>query len=151
MIVPLNLPKANLKLTRKDEKVFVWSVVRKKDLLLTPEEWVRQHIIHFVIDACNFPLGRIAVEHRVEYNGRSKRADIVLFSREGLPRMIVECKAPEINIDDSTVFQIAQYNRILNVEFLLLSNGLKHQLLRISDDGIVECSSEIESIVSQLN
>ena len=126
MIVPLNLPKADLKLRKKDEVVHVWCIVRKKDLVLTPEEWVRQHVIHFLISDKNIPLGLIASEYSLEYNGLSKRADIVVFNREQRPILIVECKASEVEITETTFRQIAQYNAKLGVDYLMMTNGLTH-------------------------
>ena len=126
MIIPLNLPKAKLKLTRKNGEVYVRCLIRQKDLVCTPEEWVRQHVIHFLISEKGVSIGRIASEFSLEYNSRSKRADLVLFDEFGKPNMIVECKAPEIPITEKVVHQIAQYNSQLNVDRLFLTNGLDH-------------------------
>ncbi|MFK7786598.1 MAG: type I restriction enzyme HsdR N-terminal domain-containing protein [Crocinitomicaceae bacterium] len=126
MITPLNLPKAQLKLTKRDRQVYVRCLIRQKDLVCTPEEWVRQHVINYLIVNKGVSKGRIASEFPLEYNGRSKRADIVLFDEFGRPTMIVECKAPEVSITEKVVYQIAQYNSQLNVDRLLLTNGLVH-------------------------
>lgn len=126
MLTPLNLPKANLQLKRKGEQVYVRCLSRKKDLLLTPEEWVRQHLINELVKTYNVPIGLIASEYLLDYNGRSKRADLVVFGRDQKPRMIIECKAPEVNLSEETLFQIAQYNYVLGVEYLVMSNGLHH-------------------------
>lgn len=134
MIVPLNLPQAPLKLIRKDEVVFVRCLIRKKDLVCTPEEWVRQHVIHLLISEKKVPKGRIASEYPLVYNGRSKRADLVVFNEFGEPEMIVECKAPEIPITEKVVHQIAQYNSQLNVNRLFLTNGLQHVFCEIDRD-----------------
>ena len=88
MIVALDLPKANLRLKRKKDEVFVWCIIRKKELLCTPEEWVRQHIIHDLIDNKKIPIGLIASEFALNYNGRSKRADIVIFNRNNEPLVL---------------------------------------------------------------
>lgn len=126
MIVPLNLPKANLKLTRRDNQIFVWCILRKKDLVLTPEEWVRQHVVHFLINFHHVPVGLIAAEFQLYYNGRSKRADIVVFSRNSEPIMIIECKAPDVVLTHKVLFQIAQYNHQLQVDLLMVTNGINH-------------------------
>lgn len=126
MITPLNLPKAQLKLTKRDGQVYVRCLIRQKDLVCTPEEWVRQHIINYLISEKGVSKGRIASEFPLEYNGRSKRADLVLFDEFGRPTMIVECKAPEISITEKVVHQIAQYNSQLSVDRLFLTNGLTH-------------------------
>lgn len=132
MFTPINLPPAKLKLTRKDEAVYVWCVIRNKNLVLTPEEWVRQHIIHFLISEKQFPKGLIASEFALTYNGRSKRADVVVFNRTSKPIFIVECKAPEVELTEATLHQIAQYNFELKVDFLLLTNGINHVMCMIN-------------------
>jgi len=135
MIEALQLPKANLRLKRKNDQVFVWCVIRKKELLCTPEEWVRQHIIHDLINYKNIPIGLIASEYALNYNGRSKRADIVIFDRENKPLMIIECKATNIAITEETLFQIAQYNFELQVPYLMMSNGLNHIYCKTNKSG----------------
>lgn len=126
MIEPLNLPNAELRLKKINGIVHVWCIIRKKDLVCTPEEWVRQHFIHFLINERKVPIGLIASEYPLDYNGRLKRADIVVFNKRQDPVLIVECKAPQIPLDEKTVFQIAQYNFHLNVDYLCLTNGLDH-------------------------
>ena len=126
MIEALHLPKANLRLKRKGDEVFVWCIIRKKELLCTPEEWVRQHIIHDLIENKKIPIGLIASEFALNYNGRSKRADIVIFDRNNKPQVIIECKATNVAITEETLFQIAQYNFELQVPYLMMSNGLNH-------------------------
>ena len=126
MIVPLNFPKADLKLKRRDEVVYVWCIIRKKELICTPEEWVRQHVIHSLINERGVAPGLISSERTLKYNGRTKRADVVVFNREGQSDMIVECKAPDIPINEKTIRQIATYNFELNVDKLFLTNGIDH-------------------------
>jgi len=145
-IVPLNLPKADLEISKKGGEYFIKCLVRKKKLVLTPEEWVRQHIIAALINHYQISLNLIAVEHKVDYNERSKRADIVVYNREAQPRLIIECKAPEVRVDQATVQQIAQYNAILNVEFLMLSNGLEHFFATIDHQGKVRALEEFPQI-----
>ena len=133
MIVPLDFPKAELRLKRKNNQVYVWCIVRKMDLLCTPEEWVRQHVIHYLINHKGVSLGLIASEYPIEYNGRSKRADVVVFNNEQRPLLIIECKAPDVKIDQKVMFQIAQYNATLNVDYLFLTNGLKHLICQVEN------------------
>lgn len=104
----------------------VLDVIRKTWLLLTPEEWVRQHVLQFLIHEKNVPQLKIAVEHEFKYNRRSKRADVVVFNSFMQPVLIVECKAASVGITQDVFFQIAQYNRILKVPYLVVSNGLKN-------------------------
>lgn len=143
MIVPLNLPQAKLKLRRKNNDVFVWCVLRKKELVCTPEEWVRQHLIHFLISS-GFSQNRLASEVTVEYNGMKKRADLVYYNKNFEPIMIVECKAPDVQIDESVLHQAAKYNRNLQVEYLFLSNGIHHVIGKIDrEKGDIEYLDEI--------
>jgi hypothetical protein len=131
MFKALSFPQAELKLTRKEGQVFVWCIVRKKSLVLTPEEWVRQHLIHFLIQEKQIPIGLIAAEMAIEINQLSRRCDVVVFGSDGKPRLIVECKAPEINLTEKTFNQIAQYNAALNVDLLMVTNGLQHIVCQI--------------------
>lgn len=134
MFQPLALPQAELRLIRKGNGIQVWCVLRKKFLVLTPEEWVRQHLIHFLIYHQGYPQGRMASEYAISYNGMSKRCDLVVFNAEGKPKMIFECKAPEVQLSQKTVFQIAQYNRVLQVESLVISNGNQHFNCTLNED-----------------
>ena len=92
MFSPLSFPKADLKITKKESVFYVWCIVRKKKLVLTPEEWVRQHVIHFLINEKNVPLGLLASEFLISVNGLSRRCDLVVFDINKIPLLIVECK-----------------------------------------------------------
>ena len=131
MFKALSFPQAELKLSRKEGQVFVWCIIRKKSLVLTPEEWVRQHLIHFLIQEKQIPIGLIAAEMAIEINQLSRRCDVVVFGKDGKPKLIVECKAPEINLTEKTFNQIAQYNAALNVDLLMVTNGLQHIVCQI--------------------
>lgn len=126
MIRPLNFPKAKLNLTKKGDRIFVWCIIRKKTLVLTPEEWVRQHLIHYLINEKKIPHGLIAAEMSLVVNELQRRCDLVIFSKDGMPQMIIECKAPEVNLDQKVFDQIAQYNFKLGVDLLMVTNGLDH-------------------------
>jgi len=127
MIQKLNLPISNLKLTKNEQgQIFVWCIIRKKKLVLTPEEWVRQHVIHFLINEKKVPESLIASEVELQINGLKRRCDILVFSQDKKPLLVVECKAPEVDLSQSTLFQIAQYNSVLNCPYLFISNGLSH-------------------------
>lgn len=131
MITELNLPLANLKLSKKDCDLYIWCVIRKKNLLLTSEEWVRQHIIHFLIEQKKYPIGVIAAEMNLKVNKLSKRCDIVVFNQLGEPKIIIECKAPEVKITKETFYQVARYQSKLQVDYLMMSNGLDHYVCKI--------------------
>ena len=122
----LNLPNAVLKTKLVGGTTQVFDAVRKKYLVLTPEEWVRQHFIHYLNQEKKYPLGLMGVEQMVKYNEQSTRADIVLYTSEGNPNMIVECKAPKVKITQDTFNQIAKYNFKLRVDFLVVTNGMQH-------------------------
>ena len=122
----LNFPENyQFRLKQKEEIPYIFCSVRKKWLLLTPEEWVRQHIIRYLIETKKYSKSAINSEIIVEMNGMKKRADVIVFKKE-IPFLIVECKAPSIPITQETFDQIARYNLQLNAEFLMVSNGLEH-------------------------
>jgi len=104
----------------------VWDCVRRKYVKLDPEEWVRQQMLHYMIHHQDYPLGLMSVEKTIKVNGLEKRTDIVVHDRDGRAKMIVELKAPGIPIDNKVFMQIAGYNLKLQVDYLLLSNGLAH-------------------------
>ena len=122
----LNLPIYKLKLKEIGEKIHIFDVVRKKYLILNPEEWVRQNFIQYLNKEKNYPLGLMGVEKQVKYNNLKTRADIVIYNTDGHANLIVECKAPEVKITQETFYQIAKYNSQLNVNFLIVTNGIKH-------------------------
>ena len=122
----LNLPKVVLKTKLVRGTIQVFDVVRKKYFKLTAEEWVRQHFIHYLKNNKNYPLGLMGVERMVNYNGLKIRADIILYNTQGVPDMIVECKAPHINITQDAFDQISRYNIRLKVRHLVVTNGKKH-------------------------
>ena len=106
--------------------MLIFDKLRKKYMVLTPEEWVRQHFVHFLIDKKNYPTSLIALEKQLTINNRKKRTDILVFNTEGSPEIIVECKAPSIKITQDTFDQIARYNLKLQANFLIVTNGLEH-------------------------
>ena len=122
----LNLPNAVLKTKLVEGTTQVFDAVRKKYLVLTHEEWVRQQFIHYLNLEKKYPLGLMGVEQMVKYNEQSTRADIVLYTDEGKPSMIVECKAPKVKITQDAFNQIAKYNFKLRVDFLVVTNGIQH-------------------------
>lgn len=131
MITELNLPVAELKLSKKACDLYVWCIIRKKSLLLTPEEWVRQHVIHYLVNKKNYPLASIASEMMINVNRLSRRCDLVVYNQTGKPIIIIECKAPEVKISETTFYQIAQYNSKLGVDYLLMTNGLDHYVCKV--------------------
>jgi hypothetical protein len=126
MDTPLNLPsfEKSIKLVQGQKKIF--DRIRKKYVVLTPEEWVRQHFINFLIEHRGYPMGLMAVEQKVIINGMPQRVDIVTYSRNGKPLLVVECKAPELELTQETYRQAARYNLTLNANYLVITNGKKH-------------------------
>lgn len=122
----LNLPSYNYKFKSSENKRFIFDTIRKKFMVLTPEEWVRQHFVHYLIRYKKYPVSLIAIEKQLTVNGLKKRTDILVFDKKGNPDIIVECKAPKVPINQSTFDQIARYNLKLNAKYLIVTNGLQH-------------------------
>ena len=100
--------------------------------MLTPEEWVRQHFVHYLTYELSYPKALVKIEGGLRYNQLAKRSDIVVFNRTGDPWMVVECKAPEIEINESTALQVSVYNNVLKAKYVVISNGLKHLCFEVS-------------------
>ena len=120
----LNLPNYPFKFKNNEKYTLIFDELRKKNVVLTPEEWVRQHFVQFLILKKKYPPSLIAIEKQLIINNLKKRTDILIFSPNGLPNIIVECKAPQIKITQDTFDQIARYNLKLNANFLIVTNGL---------------------------
>ena len=127
----LNLPNYIFKLKSNENKTLIFDKWRKKYMVLTPEEWVRQHFVQYLIDEKKYPISLIAIEKQLTINNLKKRTDIVIFSSDGLPNIIVECKAPKIKISQDTFDQIARYNLKLNANYLVVTNGLQHYFCKL--------------------
>ena len=125
-MLSLNLPPYNPKLSKKNGKAFIFDPLRRKDVTLTPEEWVRQHFINYLITEKSFPAERIANEVRITLNSTSKRCDTVVYDNYLKPLVIIEYKAPDIKITGEVFEQISRYNSALRVPYLIVSNGLTH-------------------------
>lgn len=122
----LNLPSYKPQLKSKENKTLIFDKCRKKYVALTPEEWVRQHFINYLIEYKKYPFSLIAIEKELKLNNLKKRSDIIVFNKEGKPNIIVECKGPSIKINQSTFDQIARYNLEINAQYLIVTNGLEH-------------------------
>ncbi|UZO79800.1 type I restriction enzyme HsdR N-terminal domain-containing protein [Aquimarina sp. ERC-38] len=122
----LNFPGYSFRFKSSENKVSVFDRIRKKFVVVTPEEWVRQHVICYLIEEKEVPINLINVEKQIKINGLSKRYDVVVFYPNGSIFTMVECKAPEITINQQTFDQIARYNMALQAEYLMISNGLQH-------------------------
>ena len=123
----------NFRIEDREGKKFIFDQVRKKFVALTPEEWVRQHILHYLIYDKNYSKSLIAVERGIELNGLQKRFDMVVFGNEGKPKMIIECKASSEKLDEKVFAQIARYNLSLQVDYLWVTNGEKNFCCKLKD------------------
>ena len=130
-MLSLNLPPFEVKMQKRDGKNWIFDSLRKKFIALTPEEWVRQHFIHFLTDYKGYPKGLLANEVQLNLNNTKKRCDTVLFNKDLSARMIIEYKAPHIEITQTVFDQITRYNMVLKVEYLIVSNGIRHYCCRI--------------------
>lgn len=131
----LNLPDAHLKLAKEQEEIYVYDIIRKKNILLTPEEWVRQHFVHYLIHTCKFPKTLFKVETGLMYNTLTKRSDIKVYNRQGSVFMLVECKAFSISISSNTLKQISAYNKSIGAEWLVVTNGFDHFAFQREGEG----------------
>ena len=122
----LNFSNYSFRFKNSENKTYIFDIIRKKFLLLTPEEWVRQHVLNYLIEDLKYPKSLINVEKLVNVNGLKRRYDIVVFKSDGSLFLLVECKAPEVQISQATFDQIAQYNFVLKAENLMITNGLNH-------------------------
>ncbi|CEN42644.1 Type I restriction enzyme R protein N-terminal domain protein [Capnocytophaga canis] len=122
----LNFNDYSFRIKEVDSKRFIFDEIRRKFVVLQPEEWVRQHVIRYLIQEKGYPISLINVEKELKINDISKRYDIVVFSKNGDILLTVECKAPQVQITQKTFDQIARYNLILKSDFLMITNGLNH-------------------------
>ena len=122
----LNFPYYTFKIKTSENKTVIFDIVRKKYLVLTPEEWVRQHVIHYLHFEKKYPLSLMSIEKQLKVNSLTRRTDVVVFNTMGNPFIIVECKAPSVSISQDTFDQIARYNLSLNANYLYVTNGLNH-------------------------
>lgn len=123
---PLNLPKAPLKTYFENGQWLVLDVLRKKKLVLTPEEWVRQHLVHYLIEYKHYSKSLFVLEKGLKYNRLTKRLDVLVMDRTGNPFLLIECKAPEIKLSERTIEQVCLYNQTVKAQYIAISNGIRH-------------------------
>lgn len=127
----LNLPPFEIKLRGTKAQPQIFDILRKKYIALTPEEWVRQHFVHFLVEHKGYPAALMGNEIQLKVGEKTLRADSVLYSRDLKPRMIIEYKAPHIPITQKVFDQISIYNMLLHVDYLVVSNGLQHYICKM--------------------
>ena len=128
---PLNFPNFEFKLRDVNNRKEIFDPIRRKFVTLTPEEWVRQHLIAYLTKVKGYPVSMIGVEKQLMLNKLPKRFDLVVFGRNATPYLLVECKAPGVEISEKTFDQAARYNILLQAEYFLITNGLEHYTCRI--------------------
>lgn len=128
---PLSLPPYPCKTCRREGRTYIFDILRGKYVALTPEEWVRQHFVHYLIEQKGYPQALMANEVQIVLNGMKRRCDTVLYRRDLSARMIIEYKKPEVKVTQAVFDQITRYNLVLKVDYLIVSNGIEHYCCRM--------------------
>ncbi|MEJ6547367.1 MAG: type I restriction enzyme HsdR N-terminal domain-containing protein [Flavobacteriaceae bacterium] len=122
----LQFPNYPFRFKNSENKPYIFDIIRKKFVIILPEEWVRQHVVWYLIMEKKYPKSLINVEKQLQVNGLTKRYDVVVYQKDGSILLLVECKSPEVKISQETFNQIARYNKSLNAVYLMVTNGLHH-------------------------
>lgn len=136
MFPALNLPKANLRTRTFENKLQVFDMIRKINVDLTPEEWVRQHIIHFLVYEKGYPSGLMEVEKNIKLFNTEKRVDILVRTTQLKPLLLIECKAQDVKLTETEINQLARYQITLQAPYCMLSNGLQHFVMHCKDEKV---------------
>ncbi len=138
----LNFPEVKIQLFRSEKNILIFCPIRKKRLVLTPEEWVRQHLIAYLIEKKKYPVSRISVEKSIQYNTLKKRWDIAVFDANFMPYLLIECKAPSINVKGA-ISQVATYQNVFRGKYFSVSNGFEHVIVSVrNNEGIFDKLSD---------
>lgn len=121
----------DVKVRMIDEVIHIHDDFRKKFVVLTPEEWVRQHFAHYLTGHLGYPKGRLKMEYKIKYNGRTKRPDIGILDRDGAPFIMVECKAPSVPLTEAVLLQVATYFSVEGGHFIAMTNGIQHIVAQV--------------------
>ncbi|HEV8514084.1 MAG TPA: type I restriction enzyme HsdR N-terminal domain-containing protein [Cyclobacteriaceae bacterium] len=132
----LNLPEINPSLKKENGKVLIFDGIRKKYIVLTPEEWVRQHFIHYLITELKYPKSLFRIEGALTYNKLQKRSDILVFDRNGKAWMLIECKSPTIKLNQKAFNQVAVYNMTIGAKYIAVTNGMAHFCFEAGQPGV---------------
>lgn len=132
--IPLNLPTYPFKIIEKEQVCYIFDEIRKKHLVLTPEEWVRQHFIKFLVNEKQFPASLMQIEGGLNLNQTKKRSDVLIYNAAGEKLMVIECKAPSVKISQATFDQAARYNSVYKANWLAITNGLNHYYAQIDHE-----------------
>jgi len=128
----LNLPSFEFTIKTENGKKYILDLIRKMYLALTPEEWVRQNFIAYLVQVKNFPKGLISIEKKVDVNSMNQRTDIVVYDRSANPLIIIECKSTDVKLTDKVFEQIARYNKTIKAKYLIVTNGLTHYCCKMN-------------------
>ena len=131
-MLQLNLPQYSFRIKKQNEKLVIFDSPRKRFVALTPEEWVRQNFIRFLIEEKGYPAAYLAIEKQLNMNGMKKRCDAILYNEHAQPFLIIELKAPNVAISQATFDQVAVYNAKLKVDFFIISNGIEHFCCKVN-------------------
>ncbi|MBR6759707.1 MAG: type I restriction enzyme HsdR N-terminal domain-containing protein [Alistipes sp.] len=137
----LNFPAIKLRAQERDGYTMVYDSVRNMYVVLTPEEWVRRHLVEYLVTYCKVPLRSIVEEYPVALNGMAQRADVVVMDSQARPLILAECKAPEIKLTQDTILQATRYNAVVGARYIILTNGMKHFCYERGESGYVPLSS----------
>jgi hypothetical protein len=136
LLLPLQLPPYPFKITDQNGQLILFDMIRKKNIVLTPEEWVRQHFAQYLINQKHYPKTLIKLEGGHKLHGMARRSDIVVYNTAGEKILLVECKAPSVSIDQKTFDQVARYNMVHKVKLVAVTNGLQHYYCRIDFENL---------------
>lgn len=120
----LQIPQYDCQIKKIEGELYIFDPIRRKNLLLTPEEWVRQHFVRYLLEEFGYPRGLMRTEGGLKYEQRQKRSDILVYDRDAKPYLLVECKATHVDLSNSTLAQATQYNYVIQAKYLALTNGL---------------------------
>ncbi|MDI1235446.1 MAG: type I restriction enzyme HsdR N-terminal domain-containing protein [bacterium] len=133
----LNFKDYNFTIKNENGNALIFDIIRKKYVSLTPEEWVRQHVVRHLIEEKGYSAGLIAIEKSLKYNGLHKRFDLYVANNDGSPQILIECKAPNVKLTEATLKQAGIYQKHLKAKFVLLTNGLQHIYLSLQSETLV--------------
>jgi len=142
----LNFPSYEFRIERKEDSLKIYDAFRRKWVVLTPEEWVRQHVLAFLVQTKNYAASLIAVERSLVYNTKRRRFDVLVFDKQSKPFMLIECKAPEVALTTETLIQVCTYNTVFKVPYLFISNGLSHLLFSLNEHDKYVSESEFPTL-----
>ncbi|MEM9981527.1 MAG: type I restriction enzyme HsdR N-terminal domain-containing protein [Bacteroidota bacterium] len=126
-MIPLDLPQYAHRMKKENSILRIYDIIRKKYVILTPEEWVRQQFVHWLLEVHRYPKALMRVETGLKYNQRQKRTDLVIYNREGIPFVLVECKSMKVTLNQQVCEQAAQYNTTLKAPYIIITNGYFYQ------------------------